>query len=172
MIEICPVCKGRGTVPPGFYLKNDFTSTVVTNNPEICRSCNGKGYIAYGNPTGNTTIDQYPCNHCNVGWESISTTGITSCRDSCLRLRNYRHKSQSVMYCTPKLVWVHANMTSELPEPTELRSKYSDNDYVVMAKVGFRNPQNQYEIYILTSNDMWIKLEDFHDITTYKFEGD
>ena len=63
-------------------------------------------------------------------------------------------------------------MPSELPEPTELRNKYSDSNYLVMAKVGFPNPQNQYEIYVLTSNDIWTKLDDFHDITTYKFEDE
>ena len=107
-----------------------------------------------------------PCSHCDVGWGSISTTGTTSCRDCCLRPRNYRR------YCTTKLVWAHANVPSELPEPTELRNKYSDSNYLVMAKVGFPNPQNQYEIYVLTSNDIWTKLDDFHDITTYKFEDE
>lgn len=39
--ELCPVCQGRQTVPAGFY-----SPSITTNAaPEVCRSCNGLGYI-------------------------------------------------------------------------------------------------------------------------------
>jgi hypothetical protein len=42
-LEKCPVCEGRGHVPQGFYL--DITQTTGTNQPVLCRSCFGVGYI-------------------------------------------------------------------------------------------------------------------------------
>lgn len=44
MTEVCPVCGGRGTVPPGFY--GDFEYGLGTTNArETCRSCGGKGIL-------------------------------------------------------------------------------------------------------------------------------
>ena len=44
--EICPVCKGRGNVPSGFYLAVGVNSwTTTSTSPETCRSCGGAGYI-------------------------------------------------------------------------------------------------------------------------------
>jgi len=41
----CPVCRGNGLVPNGFYRQTsgDWSSTSVT--PEICRSCGGTGVV-------------------------------------------------------------------------------------------------------------------------------
>ena len=44
MTELCPVCKGVGTVPQGFYegaLYPDGTNTAR----ETCRTCGGTGVI-------------------------------------------------------------------------------------------------------------------------------
>jgi hypothetical protein len=43
---LCPVCRGRGRVPPGFYsaIGVDFWTT-STLDPEPCRSCSGEGYV-------------------------------------------------------------------------------------------------------------------------------
>lgn len=39
----CPVCNGRGKVPPNFY---DLELSVTTDASEqVCRSCDGWGYI-------------------------------------------------------------------------------------------------------------------------------
>jgi DnaJ-class molecular chaperone len=38
----CPVCAGRGTVPPGFYGWISVASMLTT---EKCRSCDGKGLV-------------------------------------------------------------------------------------------------------------------------------
>jgi DnaJ-class molecular chaperone len=40
---LCPVCNGTGQVPSGFYNPGGQSITPVY---EVCRSCNGKGYIA------------------------------------------------------------------------------------------------------------------------------
>lgn len=37
---LCPVCNGKGAVPPGFYSGNPEVSP-----PEKCRACGGVGYI-------------------------------------------------------------------------------------------------------------------------------
>ena len=42
----CPVCEGRGLVPNGFYGAVGVES-YTTNSlaPEMCRSCQGRGWI-------------------------------------------------------------------------------------------------------------------------------
>ena len=50
MIQRCPVCLGNGLVPNGFYsttLQEDglLMWSSGSTNPEICRSCHGKGYV-------------------------------------------------------------------------------------------------------------------------------
>jgi len=43
-LERCPVCGGRGNLPPGFYnVNNEFAQTSCV--PVECRGCVGKGYI-------------------------------------------------------------------------------------------------------------------------------
>ena len=37
----CPVCAGRGVVPPGFYTFGLASSTA----PETCRACQGSGVL-------------------------------------------------------------------------------------------------------------------------------
>jgi len=39
--QLCPVCKGRGFVPKGFYLKGETTSA----NNDGCRNCGGGGVV-------------------------------------------------------------------------------------------------------------------------------
>ena len=39
----CPVCHGRGIVPPHFYNLSGVASTACSN--EECRSCKGTGII-------------------------------------------------------------------------------------------------------------------------------
>lgn len=45
----CPVCNGRGTVSPGFYSKDGFTSpyNAASTAPmrETCQACGGKGIV-------------------------------------------------------------------------------------------------------------------------------
>lgn len=38
----CPVCGGRGWVPPGFYAPS---GSITNTSSETCRSCDGKGVI-------------------------------------------------------------------------------------------------------------------------------
>lgn len=42
--------------------------------------------------------DEYPCRNCDVGWGSISSDGCTSCKDSCIRFKefNERHNKKEV----------------------------------------------------------------------------
>jgi hypothetical protein len=39
----CPVCGGRGIVPPGFYWPSSGMGTVAV--PEPCRACDGIGVV-------------------------------------------------------------------------------------------------------------------------------
>lgn len=47
MKQICPVCEGRGIVPPGFYLVTKWQQQYGLTNTsnEKCRTCNGEGVI-------------------------------------------------------------------------------------------------------------------------------
>ena len=46
-VVLCPVCNGVGKVSGGFYNRggdcHEWVST--TTNLEVCRSCNGKGWV-------------------------------------------------------------------------------------------------------------------------------
>ena len=51
MLEKCPVCLGNGLVPNGFYstTRQEYGCLVWTTggvDPEICRTCDGKGFVA------------------------------------------------------------------------------------------------------------------------------
>jgi len=37
----CPICQGRGEVPPGFYIGSVFTRAIS----ETCRTCQGTGVL-------------------------------------------------------------------------------------------------------------------------------
>lgn len=39
-----------------------------------------------------TVQDAHPCNHCNIGWDSVSFNGCKSCRDDCEILKKYNEK--------------------------------------------------------------------------------
>lgn len=44
----CPVCEGRGQVPPSFYYSYENPTTTNSGGlifPVICRSCNGSGLV-------------------------------------------------------------------------------------------------------------------------------
>lgn len=60
-VQVCPVCNGRGLVPNGFY---DTSYSSSSTAPEICRSCQGKGYLVIPDLT-----DSYykvkSCSKCN-----------------------------------------------------------------------------------------------------------
>ena len=44
---LCPVCNGVGQVSAGFYSRGGDCPYWVSStvNPEICRSCDGKGWV-------------------------------------------------------------------------------------------------------------------------------
>ena len=46
MVEVCPVCHGRGVVQNGFYSTNTGYWSSTTTGTETCRSCMGKGYVS------------------------------------------------------------------------------------------------------------------------------
>lgn len=47
--EVCPVCRGKGLVPNGFYVVGSSNlgnyQKTTSDTPETCRSCGGKGYL-------------------------------------------------------------------------------------------------------------------------------
>ncbi len=48
---LCPVCNGVGKVSAGFYNRaGNYPLWVTgTNDDEVCRSCNGKGWVEVSN---------------------------------------------------------------------------------------------------------------------------
>ena len=51
MYQKCPICKGVGSVPKGFY--DGHVHPWVNGAPEreVCRACNGKGILYCPDPT-------------------------------------------------------------------------------------------------------------------------
>ena len=43
--HLCPVCRGNGMVPPGFYINYTGSYTSGTATAEQCRSCGGTGIV-------------------------------------------------------------------------------------------------------------------------------
>ena len=43
--HICPVCKGNGLVPNGFYAQTSGVWSSTSTESEKCRTCNGKGIV-------------------------------------------------------------------------------------------------------------------------------
>ena len=64
---LCPVCNGRGSVPPGFY--DPSHAYCATGGWETCRACGGKGVI-YGFDTG--PAERPPNWHKGWEWREIS----------------------------------------------------------------------------------------------------
>lgn len=56
MVEVCPVCHGRGVVQNGFYSTNTNYWSSTTTGTETCRSCMGKGYIQITVNVNNSSI--------------------------------------------------------------------------------------------------------------------
>ena len=48
-VACCPVCRGNGLVPHGFYLQTSGYWASSNTATETCRSCNGNGYIVIEN---------------------------------------------------------------------------------------------------------------------------
>jgi len=42
---VCPVCKGNGLVPCGFYNQTSGYWGTTSTAPEVCRSCSGTGIV-------------------------------------------------------------------------------------------------------------------------------
>lgn len=76
-LEVCPVCKGKGLVPNGFYAVSAISYTTSSTGPETCRSCGGRGFIQLATDDYLTTYssDKHNCK-CN-------STGCTSRNCEC-----------------------------------------------------------------------------------------
>ena len=86
---ICPVCNGVGTVSSGFYCRSGDCPYWVSSsgNPEVCRSCNGKGWVEVSNadnrlePIDNISNSQSPdynrCPACGGDRNSLARTGCS-----------------------------------------------------------------------------------------------
>lgn len=51
----CPVCRGKGLVPNGFYNQTSWNWVATDATPEKCSSCKN-GIIWYEEPEGNEEI--------------------------------------------------------------------------------------------------------------------
>lgn len=79
MLEICPVCKGRGRVPAGFY---SVYYPISNTSDEVCRSCEGKGYISILNDkTKYSNSNQQSCftNSSNIPQTINKNSGFRTC---------------------------------------------------------------------------------------------
>lgn len=57
MEQVCPVCQGRGTVDPGFYLASPGQVITLANPArEDCRRCNGRGTITTASAEPQMTV--------------------------------------------------------------------------------------------------------------------
>ena len=56
-VKRCPVCNGTGRVPLGFYNQTSGRWTTGGIQDELCRSCDGKGYVIV--PDGDTAQKIY-----------------------------------------------------------------------------------------------------------------
>ena len=43
--HICPVCRGNGLVPNGFYSQTQGTWLTTDATPEMCRTCRATGIV-------------------------------------------------------------------------------------------------------------------------------
>ena len=86
---LCPVCNGVGRVSSGFYNRSGDCSYWVSSggNPEVCRSCNSKGWVEIGNaddrlePIDNITYSQPPdYNRCPDCGGDRNSPALTGCR--------------------------------------------------------------------------------------------
>lgn len=77
MLEICPVCKGTGRVPAGFY---SVYYPIINVPDEACRSCEGKGYINVLNEKYNN-LNQQSCftNSSNIPQTINKNSGFRTC---------------------------------------------------------------------------------------------
>lgn len=62
--QVCPVCRGKGLVPNGFYNVSSNISTTSTT-PETCRSCGGKGYIIVTPSPNHFIANTLNCSNCD-----------------------------------------------------------------------------------------------------------
>lgn len=58
MMQVCPVCNGRQTVPAGFYSHGVLGRIGTNAAPQECRTCNGSGMVAMGAVTRTTPTTQ------------------------------------------------------------------------------------------------------------------
>ena len=84
---LCPVCNGVGKVSSGFYNRSGdcpyWTSSGV--NPEVCRGCNGVGWVEIGNADDRLKlIDSInysqPHNRCPDCGGDRNSLALTGCR--------------------------------------------------------------------------------------------
>lgn len=58
LVQQCPVCRGKGSVPNGFYSSTTPTWTTGSTTPEMCRSCNGLGVLWSHKVINSTDLDR------------------------------------------------------------------------------------------------------------------
>ena len=85
---LCPLCNGVGKVASGFYNRSGDCPYWISSggNPEVCRSCNGKGWVEIGNaddrlePIDNITYSPSPdYNRCPACGGDRNSPAMTGC---------------------------------------------------------------------------------------------
>lgn len=66
-VYTCPVCRGRGSVPYGFYSSQTYDGSSVTDSTStvVCKSCNGRGIVFDEFETYSKHIDRR-CSNCEL----------------------------------------------------------------------------------------------------------
>lgn len=173
MIEKCPVCEGKGILPPDFYQLSNVVSANL--DPITCRSCDGKGYIIissnhYDEERITNLNDTRYCGSCK------ETDGL--CYSSnppkvkCMLSGKFRNYDDTCEYSNIKLsnmpipgytalVIGRVDDVSALSEMIDDISNRYDSDELVLIKVGPFNAGNIYDVYSIDiQNRRWQRIGD------------
>lgn len=173
MIEKCPVCEGKGVLPPNFYQLSNVVS--ANADPITCRSCDGKGYIIISSNyhdveyTSNLDDTKY-CGSCN------KTDGLCYYTNppkvKCMLSGKFRNYDDTCEYSNiklsnipisgrVKLVIGRVDHLSELSQMMEDICNAHNPDELVLIKVGPFNAGNIYDVYSIDiQNRRWQYIGD------------
>ena len=173
MIEKCPVCEGKGVLPPDFYQLSNVVS--ANADPITCRSCDGKGYIIiplnHQDEERITNLnDTRYCGSCKET-DGLCYTGNPP-KVKCMLSSKFRNYDDVCEYNNiklsnlpisgrVKLVIGRVDDVSQLSQMMEDICNDHNSDEVVLIKVGPFNAGNIYDVYSIDiQNRRWQRIGD------------